>query len=179
LKNQSAGKSKVSTGETASGTQDSSGDVGLEADEKLDWYRHREWKPENREDVSRFVPSKLESPTFTPPVSTAAKSVWNSADTWEEKDVTRIANEWLKSELLKLDDIESISDMEGYASITSVRGSTKYLFDFSFKLKTSGPMVTVRDFSTTSDLEISSAGEFFRKDLEKLCGNLVKYLSLV
>mmetsp|Transcript_6531 Transcript_6531/g.16089 ORF Transcript_6531/g.16089 Transcript_6531/m.16089 type:complete len:262 (+) Transcript_6531:56-841(+) len=112
-------------------------------DEKIEWYRHREWKP--AEPKQEFAPSKLDQPVAVAnDVGTQKKaeaSQWNVAGTWEERNMIG----WAKAELasllvgvsadmdgkglVKVDKIDSI---EGDCSIPIVRGRPRYIFDLCF-----------------------------------------------
>jgi hypothetical protein len=112
-----------------------------DTEEKLDWYRHREWKAPMKLDAK---PVKLDESSESAPLSSAPSSrggsAWNAAETWEEKDMTSWAKEWLKAQ-------EGVSKVEGDASIPFVRGTKRYLFDFSFTLDFQGTEYHVHDFS--------------------------------
>lgn len=77
------------------------------------------------------------------------KSVWNSKDTWEEKDVTdwavdRIA-EILEGQTLDLQDmskepvsgsmkIKQLKEAQGHAQVVYFQGKKRFLFDLSFEI---------------------------------------------
>eukprot|EP00397_Hematodinium_sp_SG-2012_P048309 GEMP01055293.1.p1 GENE.GEMP01055293.1~~GEMP01055293.1.p1 ORF type:complete len:353 (+),score=69.11 GEMP01055293.1:88-1146(+) len=101
-------------------------------DEKIDWYRHRETKLPS---CPNSAPKKITNAEDTR-VSPEQGSVWNAAGTWEDKDVTK----WADDEITKRCTTEVSSKFglirtrsvvnKGDASITVIRGSTRYLFDF-------------------------------------------------
>jgi len=118
----------------------------VETDENLTWYRHREWRPE--EPKQEFKPTQI-SGDAAAGVAEAAKptagSAWNAAGTWEEKDVTAMAQKTLKERLneplpgldvaggsLAAGGTEAV---EGEASKPVIRGKLRHMFDLSFKVK--------------------------------------------
>lgn len=117
----------------------------IETEENLNWYRHRDWKP-TEEPKREFVPQALDSsavPSEEAPKPQAG-SIWNSAGTWEEKDVTEVAQRTLKERLsgFEIADVDggtlellSVDSVEGDASKPVIRGKLRYMFDFSFKVK--------------------------------------------
>jgi hypothetical protein len=136
----------------------------LDTDDNLNWYRHREWQPSNKAEPGTFAPARITEPASVEeaPSSVQARSAWNKADTWEERDVTSHAGDWIRSHFEKTASIESIKDIDGFASITCVRGTVRYLFDLSFKFTLKGDhlgsTIEVSDFSTSSDLELRLTG---------------------
>lgn len=154
-------------------------------DEKLEWYKHRDWKP--NDSWKEYKPEAVsEVPQEEVP---AHKSAWNAADTWEDRDVMCKAEEWLRKEICSIDPtlILDVSDIEGFATISNVRGRVRYLFDLSFKIKMSTISVQVSDFSSCSDSEpiISLCGgsdnfsksEIFRLTIRQRQADLVAYLA--
>jgi hypothetical protein len=115
-------------------------------EEKLDWYRHREWKP--TQPKQEFKPTQLNEAQAAADTtaSPAVGSVWNKAGTWEDKDVTDMAQSSLRERLqepmlpnidaaggaLSVDEIEKV---EGDASKPVIRGKMRHIFDLSFKVK--------------------------------------------
>jgi hypothetical protein len=109
-------------------------------DDVGDWYRHREWRPEKKE---HFVPTKVTEPQQIPAtgVSAGGASAWNKAGTWEDKDTMAWWKERLPSALESVQyecslgkaRVSSVKEIKGEASICSVRGSLRYLFDLSFE----------------------------------------------
>merc|ERR1719217_1203891 len=80
--------------------------------------------------------------------SGSAGSAWNNGTTWEEKDMS----EWAKGELesrLKavqtgtvggrpggaIGKVGKVKDLEGSASVVASRGTTRYLYDYTFELE--------------------------------------------
>ena len=102
----------------------------------LSWYRHREWKPENKLD---FAPKPLSTDTsVSQPV---IGSAWNAAGTWEEKEMSGFAKNWLN------ENIPGIEKVTVDASIPLVRGKHRYLFDAQFDCTFEGKKFNVSDFS--------------------------------
>ena len=128
-----------------------------EEDEKLDWYRHREWKPENAVPTAQFRPAIITDQAAVVEAAPAVhKSAWNAGDTWEDRDCLPRVKEWVVREITSIDPtmVEEITDITGFASITNVRGKIRYLFDISFKIKTKYSkkiVVEVCDFTSCSD----------------------------
>ena len=118
-------------------------------DEKLSWYRHREWKP-TAEPKKEFTPTAIAADRAAELASQEASSppkagsAWNKAGTWEERDVTSMALRTFREQLEGLPSIDaaggaievmSVDDVEGEASKPVIRGKMRHLFDLSFKLK--------------------------------------------
>jgi hypothetical protein len=117
-------------------------------EEKLDWYRHREWRPEAKQE---FKPTKLEGTTPSETLSRAtSKSAWNGADTWEEKNMTSWATQWLENSLPTVDEVMgltvTVNKVSGDASACFVRGKIRYLFDLELSLKIGNHQVNIVDF---------------------------------
>ena len=99
-------------------------------------------------------------------------SVWNSAGTWEEKSCDKWAIKTIKNKLQAIhiktpDVIVTISDVnsiQGEASITTVRGKKKYIYDFSLDIAWKASIgkefysgiITVTDISADCDYEVSA-----------------------
>lgn len=115
-------------------------------DEKLSWYRHREWKAP---DVNAPpAPSAVATPAA--PVGNGL-SVWNAAQTWEEKDYTKWAKDWIIRE------ISESSKVEGDASTPVVRGVRRFLFDLTFTWKFEDVELSVSEFSDGEDCPVIKA----------------------
>jgi MYND finger/Activator of Hsp90 ATPase, N-terminal len=114
--------------------------------EKVEWYRHREWKPDQKQE---FVPKKIDEPeTIAPTTSTSStigKSVWNAADTWEERDMTSFGKSWIK------DNFEKATSINGDASLPLIRGKIRFLFDFEFECNFNGKTWKVVEFSDSDE----------------------------
>lgn len=110
-------------------------------DEVGDWYRHREWIPEKKQ---HFVPTKVTEPQKAQelePATGGAASAWNKAGTWEDKDTLSWWKERLASALTAVSvetslgtaTITDVENIKGEASIASVRGRVRYLFDLQME----------------------------------------------
>jgi hypothetical protein len=114
----------------------------------LTWYRHREWKPTS-EPKKEFKPVQLTGDAAAAASAAdtskpAAGSAWNTAGTWEDKDVSSTAKSMLRARLEDSTSVEvaggtlSVSEVEaldGEASKPVVRGVTRHLWDLNLKLK--------------------------------------------
>lgn len=93
--------------------------------------------------------------------NTNSGSAWNSANTWEERDMS----EWAKDNLITLfadnEILPSINQyiistkkptkIEGHAQIAHVRGKARYIYEFSFDIA-----CTINKQSSTSPSSVSS-----------------------
>lgn len=114
-----------------------------DSDEKIDWYRHREWKPQ--EAKAEFTPQRVDSSAPQQlKEAPAVGSAWNAAGTWEEKDTSDWSKRTLKEQLLKTGTVDAaggvlevsgIEAVDGDSSIGAIRGKVRYIFDLSFKVK--------------------------------------------
>lgn len=113
------------------------------------------------------APQPMVAATSTPS-SLASASAWNSARTFEERDMTRWAKAHLESLLVDMSVdvadatavIKELSDWEGDASIPVIRGRARFLYDFNFTIKLdvnsgsdTGKKATIKvvDFSQDDD----------------------------
>lgn len=114
-----------------------------EDDADLKWYRHREWKPEEKKE---FTPTVVAAAAAAPDAEQKKQdgSEWNQAGTWEDKDVTELALSGLQKHLRGLANIdaaggnltaEDVEKVEGEASKPVIRGKRRHMFDLSFKVK--------------------------------------------
>ena len=99
-------------------------------------------------------------------------SVWNSAGTWEEKSCDKWAIKTIKNKLLAIHiktpditvKITDVNSIQGEASITTVRGKKKYIYDFSLDIawnasigkESYSGIITVTDISADCDYEVSA-----------------------
>jgi tetratricopeptide (TPR) repeat protein len=115
-------------------------------------YFHNELSEEAKNLIGDIAPKKLE-PMTTEPAATAAAdgtSVWNKAGTWEEKNVTKWANDALKQKVLSttfvlptsspapgaLVSVSQVTVVDGsHASFAKVRGKTKYIYEYALALE--------------------------------------------
>eukprot|EP00531_Pseudo-nitzschia_arenysensis_P010857 CAMPEP_0116142824 /NCGR_PEP_ID=MMETSP0329-20121206/15114_1 /TAXON_ID=697910 /ORGANISM="Pseudo-nitzschia arenysensis, Strain B593" /LENGTH=433 /DNA_ID=CAMNT_0003638085 /DNA_START=49 /DNA_END=1350 /DNA_ORIENTATION=+ len=116
-------------------------------------YFHNELDEKSRALIGDIAPKKIENPTAakTATAAVATKqgtSQWNTAGTWEEKNVS----EWAKTSLTDLVlattytlpssspapgavvMVEKVSKLEGHASVAVVRGKTRFIYEYSCKL---------------------------------------------
>lgn len=114
-------------------------------------YFHNELTDEARELIGDIAPKKLDA-TAAPaaaPTKGENTSVWNTAGTWEEKNVTAWAKESL-TEILQtatytfpdsspapgaLARIATVKTLDGHASFATVRGKKKYIYEFKIELE--------------------------------------------
>ena len=137
-------------------------------DAPITWYKHRETKLP----PSAAGPSKVEPAAAPRPVAAAEPerrasqgSVWNTAGTWEEKDVLGWARTWLEASLpglsrdlprpakpavrSKLSNsspptgdfgtgvlrVTAVAKVEGDASVGVIRGRTRHIFDLELEVR--------------------------------------------
>lgn len=124
-------------------------------DGKKTSYFHNEQSEEVKNLIGDIAPKRIESPSAVPLPSTnstkSEASAWNKAGTWEEKDFTSYAEELLISTLSKvqysISDVQAwsvhkelggaiakvskVKDVNGHASIATVRGKRRYMYEFS------------------------------------------------
>lgn len=105
------------------------------------WYKHREWKPEQKKE---FKPTQVQDgqQVAAPQKAPTAGSVWNAAGTWEDSDETEWAKSRLPQMLVGLQEdlaggrgsleVEKVDNVAGDASVSVVRGTSRYLFDLTF-----------------------------------------------
>ncbi len=115
-------------------------------------YFHNELDEKSRALIGDIAPKKIENPGATVATAAAASkqgtSQWNTAGTWEEKNVS----EWAKKSLTELVlqtcytlpssspapdakvTVEKVSKLEGHASVAVVRGKTRFIYEYSCKL---------------------------------------------
>lgn len=109
-----------------------------DGEEVGDWYRHREWRPEEKQE---FRPARVETEQQSPGKTQTIGSAWNAAGTWEERDMLQ----WWKKRLLSLQIVDlderegatfkQINEVTGHASIVHVRGTSRFLFDLQFQVE--------------------------------------------
>lgn len=116
-------------------------------------YFHHEQTEEEKRLIGDIAPKKIEA-TPTPVVVDAPTntSAWNKAGTWEEKDYTNSAKDLLTNSLLQsqynitvadsssfdsdfeggVAKVTKVRDIDGHASIATVRGKRRVIYEFSF-----------------------------------------------
>jgi tetratricopeptide (TPR) repeat protein len=114
-------------------------------------YFHNELDEETKNLIGDFAPKKLETPSATATPKNNSKgggSAWNTAGTWEEKNVTKWAKERLEQCILQttfslpasspapgaLVTVSKVRTLEGHASFAMARGKKKYIYEFMVKL---------------------------------------------
>lgn len=112
----------------------------------------REISDDAKKLIGDIAPKKLEPNNASAPKPIAAgdgKSAWNTAGTWEERDVTPWAKETLTALLLTAEYIlpdgspspgahsivSKVSKLDGNASYATVRGKKKYIYEFALTIK--------------------------------------------
>eukprot|EP01055_Gregarina_sp_Pseudo9_P003500 Gregarina_sp_Pseudo_9__3499@NODE_3664_length_589_cov_18_789091_g3352_i0_p1_GENE_NODE_3664_length_589_cov_18_789091_g3352_i0NODE_3664_length_589_cov_18_789091_g3352_i0_p1_ORF_typecomplete_len165_score30_57Aha1_N/PF09229_11/0_00062_NODE_3664_length_589_cov_18_789091_g3352_i037531 len=130
-------------------------------------YSYTYWKRDldAKSAVAAASPQKIDSP-LAPTASKFGKSAWNSANTWEERDISadlsgklgRYLVEWFDSQSLPLTDVEND---EARASICIVRGKPRMGFELAFSgtLKSGGTFKCREfcDYDDSFDLEVTDA----------------------
>jgi len=112
-------------------------------------YFHNELDENTKALIGDIAPKKIETPA---PVAAAASkqgtSQWNTAGTWEEKNVSEWAKTSLTEMVLQTSYVlpssspapgavvtaTKVSKLEGHASVAVVRGKTRFIYEFSCKL---------------------------------------------
>ena len=111
-------------------------------------YFHRNLSPQELALIGDTSPKPITavSTTENTAESQNTASQWNAADSWEEKDVSQIVKELLKTafeEPFELEDgnstdyrveLHSLEIVQGSASITHVRGKKRFFYDFTLSL---------------------------------------------
>lgn len=132
----------------------------IRSDGKKTSYFDREIDDEAKALIGDIAPKKLNAsgsgnddcspkPINSSTADVGGKSAWNTAGTWEERDVTPWAKETLQAALLTAEYIlpdgspspgsraivSKVSKLEGNCSFASVRGKKKYIYEFSITIK--------------------------------------------
>eukprot|EP00746_Dinoflagellata_sp_MGD_P165767 gnl/MRDRNA2_/MRDRNA2_95236_c0_seq1.p1 gnl/MRDRNA2_/MRDRNA2_95236_c0~~gnl/MRDRNA2_/MRDRNA2_95236_c0_seq1.p1 ORF type:complete len:396 (+),score=107.34 gnl/MRDRNA2_/MRDRNA2_95236_c0_seq1:53-1240(+) len=105
------------------------------------WYNHREYKP--KEEKKDFTPERLDREVGN--ADPKKGSQWNTAGTWEEKNMVSWWQDKLKalgafriegfagtSKILK---VERMGAVAGEAAITHIRGTPRFFFDLKFGIE--------------------------------------------
>ena len=111
-------------------------------------YFHREIDPEEKAKLAQASkPKAITSSSAAPIGNNKDGSAWNAAGTFEEKDMTK----WAKDKIIELVkgvstmfegggdtsgivEATNVSDFDGVASVSFIRGSRRYPFDFTFNV---------------------------------------------
>mmetsp|Transcript_5551 Transcript_5551/g.8187 ORF Transcript_5551/g.8187 Transcript_5551/m.8187 type:complete len:430 (+) Transcript_5551:33-1322(+) len=157
-------------------------------DGKKTSYFHREISEEEKRLIGDIAPKKIEQEENVN-VSSApvveGTSAWNTAGTWEEKDVTQWATDTLRAALLATTytlpaaatavhnqttlraSIPKVPKLSGHASVATVRGKRRYIYEFAITLDWELPLsndnnnkvcrgsLTFPDVDCTGEYEIS------------------------
>jgi hypothetical protein len=119
-------------------------------------YFHRELSEEEKNMIGDIAPKRLDDSSNIESNNAPqliqqpeGASAWNKAGTWEERDVTKWAQETLKDALLATEyilpasspapgaiaKVTAVPKLDGHASYASVRGKKKYIYEFLIQLK--------------------------------------------
>jgi hypothetical protein len=133
---------------------------------------------EEKKLIGSTAPKKIAEPSeVVPPATNSSQSVWNSAGTWEEKDLTTWATTVMESCVkggraevgsgkgtLRITKVE---DLEGSARTPIIRGKKRWLYEWSFKVNWELQMEsedrqftgysTVKDVGSVEELELSES----------------------
>ena len=134
-------------------------------------YFHRTLSAEDTALIGDIAPKRIDSvDECVDGRRISNSSAWNSAGTWEERNCTEWSKETIKKRLSGISCsndkydcvIEECTSVEGHASIASVRGKPRFLFEFEeIKLKFE---VTVKDdLSSSYEGELKIAGNSTRE----------------
>jgi len=126
----------------------------IRSDGKKTSYFDREIDEETKQMIGDIAPKKIdpsakETGNGAPKPLDPSTSAWNTAGTWEEKNVTTWAVSTLKAALLAaeyalpegspssgaLATVSKVSKLEGHASYATVRGKKRYIYEFSVGIK--------------------------------------------
>lgn len=116
-------------------------------DTPITWYKHRETKLP----PSKVVHTRLETAPAAAPAAPATGaapapsggSVWNTAGTWEERDILPFAKDAVEAALGRVPDrdfgsgvvsLDTVKGVEGDASVGVIRGKTRHIVDLTVKI---------------------------------------------
>lgn len=99
-------------------------------------YFHRQLSAEETALIGDITPKRIETNPATPVEtrSVTEGSAWNSAQTWEERDLTTWGKQKVRDILdASTDDvtITSVSKLDGTANITHIRGRARFMFEWT------------------------------------------------
>mmetsp|Transcript_2066 Transcript_2066/g.6147 ORF Transcript_2066/g.6147 Transcript_2066/m.6147 type:complete len:317 (-) Transcript_2066:38-988(-) len=127
----------------------------------ITWYKHRETKLPD----SNVVHTKLETAPAAPEKSTSEGSAWNTAGTWEEKDVLPAVKAGIEAALTPRSvpsrdfgagvvEFRKVKGVDGDASVGVIRGKKRHIVDLSveisFAVRVGG---SSRDYSGVLELK--------------------------
>lgn len=122
-------------------------------------YFHNELSEEAKQLIGDIAPKRLDAPSPSNAPQrldsgssnggTKGASVWNQAGTWEEKDVTKWAEDSLRKQILRttytlpesspvpgaLVTVTKVKKLDGHASFALARGKKRYIYEFMVKLE--------------------------------------------
>lgn len=132
-------KESAATSSTVTRPKEENEKVMLKNEDVGTWYSHRDWKPEDPQKQS--LPEQVAQAAGGSSSATSGSS-WNTAGTWEEKNMFPWWQERVEglkgagdSEVLQVDKVDNL---KGDASIVHVRGQPKFLCDLGFTVNFSG-----------------------------------------
>nr|CCA23467.1 hsp90like protein putative [Albugo laibachii Nc14] len=145
-------KTQASTGHLAEDDENLSGSIrGYKqlADGRVTTFFHNELDDQTKELIGDIAPKLVKDPNAVQIKSVEGASAWNQGNTFEEKNMTAWAKEKIEALLQNLSvtcqaapltgqlSVVSVTDLNGDASIAVVRGSKRYIYEFTFRLKCS------------------------------------------
>jgi len=155
----------------ATATDEADGDSGevFRGYKKLDDGRtttffHREIPAEEKAKLAAAnAPKKVDAAPAPAPVDKGKSSAWNAAGTFEERDMTAWAKERITAlvkgtstifeEAEGVVEVTGVSELEGSASVSFIRGQKRFPFDFTF----------AADWSTEVDDKTVTGKLFYRE----------------
>lgn len=159
-------------------------DVNLKKEVKLPYF-HRVLSADDQQLVGDCKPKAIDSTTHRETSSAAAGgSVWNSANTWEEKNCSKAAYGIL--EKILVDDTDYVNNSKGYAikilfcttitghaNITFIRGTPRLLYDLSAS-EMKGEVIMSNDAASTHSFTVEVSDMINDQDSDDI---VIKYSS--
>ncbi|CCI49653.1 unnamed protein product [Albugo candida] len=117
------------------------------ADGRVTTFFHNELDEQTKQLIGDIAPKPVNDPNAVQIKSVEGASAWNQGNTFEERNMTAWAKERIESLFRDLSvpfdearlkgqlSVESIMDLNGDASVAFLRGSKRYIYEFSFRLK--------------------------------------------
>jgi len=100
-------------------------------------YFHRKLSEEDTALIGDITPKRIEASTTTTvePRTATEGSAWNSAQTWEERDLSTWGKQKVRDILDASTDndvtIASVTKLDGTANITHIRGRARFMFEWT------------------------------------------------